>query len=312
MRKFASILVGLVSLAIVFSCTSTTKESSSETSSSTEPINKVLQHEENGFVIFTSTTKAEDIYQQFVSIIQANPGVSIVGSLDHQANATNADLEMPFSKVMYLYNKHNATQLIQEHPLAGLDVPTRIAFFEEDEKTQIRLFHESYYISKFNLQRSIPNAESASQVFTRVMETILGEGQSNPVQLQPNEGIIEKEFAGDFETVAKKVVTQIANHPKVDLFFVIDHQALAKEYEMELPNSVLLFFGNASTGTQLMLKNPSVGFDLPLKILVFQDENGKTKIAYNNMDVIFEHHGIENKEASHQLNTLLKGLTSFD
>lgn len=312
MRKFTSILIGLLSLALVLSCTSTTKESSSKTTSSTNYLSKTLQQEQNGFVEFTSTSKVEEIYVQFLSIIQANPGVKIVGSLDHQANATNAGLEMPFSKVTYLYNKHIATQLINENPLAGLDVPTRIAFYQDGEDAQVRLFHESYYISKFNLRESIPNAESASKVFAKVLETFLDEAKVHAKQHKINEGIVEKEFTSDFESVAKKIVTQIAEHPKVDLFFVIDHASLAQENEMKLENSVLLFFGNASTGTQLMLKNPSLGFDLPLKILIFKDKNGKTKVAYNDMKFIFERHEIENEEASAQLNLLLDGLTSFD
>lgn len=268
--------------------------------------------EKKGFVHFSSNKPSESIYKEFLAILQSNPGVQIIGSLDHQANATNAGLEMPFSKVIYLYNKHIASQLIAENPLAGLDVPTRILFYDIKNSSHIQLFHESYYISKFNLNSSIPNAESASRVFSKVLETIINEGTSSPIQLKQNEGITEKKANSDFETVAKKIVTSIANHPKVDLFFVIDHQNIAKEHGIELPPSLLLFFGNASTGTQLMLETPSLAFDLPLKILVFQDTDGTTKIAYNNMKSIFERHQFSSFDASSELTKLLDTLTSLD
>lgn len=307
MRKSAAIIGLFFLIEIFLGCADEKKDSSTSDKKAAKKVEK-----KKGFVHFSSTKPAEAIYTDFLAILQSNPGVQIIGSLDHQANATNAGLDLPFSKVIYLYNKHIASQLIAENPLAGLDMPTRISFYDHSNSSNIQLFHESYYISKFNLTKSISNAESASKVFSKVLESLLGEAENSPIQLNKNEGITEKEAVGDFETVAKKIVSSIANHPKVDLFFVIDHQHIAKENGIELPPSLLLFFGNASTGTQLMLDTPSMAFDLPLKLLVFQDTDGTTKIAYNDMKSIFERHQFSPIEASTEMNNLLDKLTSID
>ena len=48
-----------------------------------------------------------------------------------------------------------------------------------------------------------------------------------------------------------------------------------------MPNTKLLIFGNPKAGTPLMLASPSAALDLPSKILVSEDSQGKTWISYN-------------------------------
>jgi uncharacterized protein (DUF302 family) len=48
-----------------------------------------------------------------------------------------------------------------------------------------------------------------------------------------------------------------------------------------MPPTKLLIFGNPKAGTPLMLASPSAAIDLPLKILVSEDAEGKVWISYN-------------------------------
>jgi uncharacterized protein (DUF302 family) len=52
----------------------------------------------------------------------------------------------------------------------------------------------------------------------------------------------------------------------------------------------LLIFGNPKAGTPLMLAAPSIAIDLPLKILVAEDEEGKTWVSYNSAEYLAERH----------------------
>lgn len=65
------------------------------------------------------------------------------------------------------------------------------------------------------------------------------------------------------------------------VFAVIDHGANAAQAEMELPPTVLILFGNPKAGTRLMQADPRIGLELPLKMLVWE-EDGKTWIGYTN------------------------------
>lgn len=84
------------------------------------------------------------------------------------------------------------------------------------------------------------------------------------------------------ETLAK--LEAILLEKGVKLFAVIDHSGEAEKAGMKMPPTKLLIFGNPRAGTPLMLAAPSVAIDLPLKILVAEDANGRTRISWNSVD----------------------------
>src|SRR5262252_7468936 len=58
------------------------------------------------------------------------------------------------------------------------------------------------------------------------------------------------------------------------------------------PNDVLIF-GNAKVGTPLMQSAPTIGIDLPLKVLVWQDAEGNTWLSYNDPTWLAKRHGLD-------------------
>jgi uncharacterized protein (DUF302 family) len=59
-----------------------------------------------------------------------------------------------------------------------------------------------------------------------------------------------------------------------------------------MPPTKLLIFGSPKAGTPLMLAAPSIAIDLPLKILVAEDSQGKVWISYNSSEYLQERHNI--------------------
>ena len=78
----------------------------------------------------------------------------------------------------------------------------------------------------------------------------------------------------------------------ITLFALIDHSGEAEKVGMKMPPTKLLIFGNPKGGTPLMLAAPSVAIDLPLKILVWQDRQGKVWLSYNAPEYLQERHGL--------------------
>jgi uncharacterized protein (DUF302 family) len=64
------------------------------------------------------------------------------------------------------------------------------------------------------------------------------------------------------------------------LFAQFDHSAAAREVGMELHNEVVVVFGNPRAGTPLMQQDPTVGIELPVRVLVWDDHEG-TKVGFN-------------------------------
>ncbi len=59
-----------------------------------------------------------------------------------------------------------------------------------------------------------------------------------------------------------------------------------------MPNTKLLIFGNPKGGTPLMLAAPTLAIDLPLKILIHEDSDGKAWVSYNDPEFLSKRHGL--------------------
>jgi uncharacterized protein (DUF302 family) len=79
---------------------------------------------------------------------------------------------------------------------------------------------------------------------------------------------------------------------RMTVFARIDHAGGAAVVGLKLAPTELIIFGNARGGTPLMQSAQTVGIDLPLKALVWQDAAGKTWISYNEPGWIAQRHGI--------------------
>jgi len=80
------------------------------------------------------------------------------------------------------------------------------------------------------------------------------------------------------------------------VFARIDHAAGAAEVGLTLAPTELIIFGNARGGTPLMQSVQTVGIDLPLKALVWEDTAGKTWLSYNEPSWIARRHSVANAE----------------
>ncbi len=85
---------------------------------------------------------------------------------------------------------------------------------------------------------------------------------------------------------------QILDAKGVTLFGLVDHSGEAARVGLKMPPTKLLIFGSPKAGTPLMLAAPSIAFDLPLKILIWEDTQGKTWLSYNSVDYLQQRHGI--------------------
>ncbi len=76
------------------------------------------------------------------------------------------------------------------------------------------------------------------------------------------------------------------------MFAVIDHSGEAESVGLSMPNTKLIVFGNPKAGTPLMIAAPTIAIDLPLKILVWEDLEGKVWISHNSPEFLGNRHGL--------------------
>lgn len=94
------------------------------------------------------------------------------------------------------------------------------------------------------------------------------------------------------------------------VFARVDHAAGAKAVGMALRPTELLIFGNARGGTPLMQAAQTIGIDLPLKALAWEDADGKVWLSYNEPAWIAGRHGAAQQiaEVTQRLGVALAGL----
>lgn len=92
------------------------------------------------------------------------------------------------------------------------------------------------------------------------------------------------------QTVAK--LEELLWTKGVKLFALVDHSGEAEKAGMTMPPTKLLIFGNPKSGTPLMLASPSAAIDLPLKILVSEDSEGRAWVSYNSPEYLEARHNL--------------------
>src|SRR6266481_3020339 len=104
-----------------------------------------------------------------------------------------------------------------------------------------------------------------------------------------NNGIVDKLSNHSVDETVEKL-KGILQSKGVTLFAMIDHSGEAAKVEMKMRPTKLLIFGNPKGGTPVMLAAPSIAIDLPLKILVWEDAQGKVLVTYNSLACLQQRH----------------------
>lgn len=93
----------------------------------------------------------------------------------------------------------------------------------------------------------------------------------------------------------------------LNVFARIDHAAGAAKVGRKLRATELLIFGNPQGGTPFMECAQTVGIDLPLKALVWQDESGQVWLGYNEPEWLAARHGVKQCPVAAGLKKALAG-----
>ena len=76
------------------------------------------------------------------------------------------------------------------------------------------------------------------------------------------------------------MLTGMISAKGMKLFAVIDQSAEARQVGLSLRETTLVIFGSPAAGTPVMAAAPLAALDLPLKVLVWADDEGQTKVSY--------------------------------
>jgi uncharacterized protein (DUF302 family)/uncharacterized membrane protein YidH (DUF202 family) len=116
---------------------------------------------------------------------------------------------------------------------------------------------------------------------------------SEEVSMTPSRdrGIIDTPSSQSVDETVEKL-KGILQAKGVTIFAIVDHSGEAEKVGLKMRPTKLVIFGSPKTGTPVMLAAPSVAIDLPLKILIWEDREGKVWVSYNSLTYLQERHGL--------------------
>jgi len=121
-------------------------------------------------------------------------------------------------------------------------------------------------------------------------------------------GLVSVKSSYDVLTTANRLESAL-KEKGVTVFARIDHAAGARRVEKTLKPTLLIIFGNPAMGTPLIQRSRSIGIDLPLKALIWEDKAGQVWFTYNAPDYLARRHGIT--EMGELIQKMEKVLSNF-
>jgi len=106
-----------------------------------------------------------------------------------------------------------------------------------------------------------------------------------------NNGIVSRSSKHSVEETLERLKRTL-EAKGVTIFALVDHSGEAEKVGLQMRATKLVIFGSPKAGTPLMLAAPSIALDLPLKILVWEDGEGKVWVSYNSAAYFQERHGL--------------------
>jgi uncharacterized protein (DUF302 family) len=125
-----------------------------------------------------------------------------------------------------------------------------------------------------------------------------------------NDGVVRVKSAYPIAETIERLKKDIADKG-ITFFNEIDQSKLAADAGIKLQPSVLLIFGNPPLGTQFVTANANAGLDWPVRLLVYENDNGEVWTAYTEFDWIARRHGIKNRKDQFKMaSTVIGSITS--
>jgi uncharacterized protein (DUF302 family) len=96
------------------------------------------------------------------------------------------------------------------------------------------------------------------------------------------------------ETIER--LKSLLSQKRIEVFADVDHAAGARQVGLALRPTRVLIFGNPQAGTPLMQSRQTIGLDLPLRVLVWEDESGKVWLTYHRPEFLARRHQVQGRD----------------
>ena len=296
----------IASLALLFSLSSCTQNDTldmesgnmKDTSLGKKASTLTVSDFPKGTIFSLAKIATQGAYNQLTRDLDKSDAISIVAEVDHQQNAKSVGLELNETRIVFFGNPRLGTPLMQKNQLAGLDLPQKVLFYKDEDKTDIALYNSVDYLRSRHGLDGVGTLSTIENALANLVSSNT-KGNATPAAQQTvglEEGIITKESTRSVDASYAALKSAIENNPNLRVIAELNHKANAASVGLELRPTRIIIFGNPNLGTPLMQSSQSMGLDLPQKMLIWEAEDGTVYVSYNDINYLVERHGVEGNE----------------
>lgn len=261
------------------------------------------------FVEKTHSKSVEETYNAIKSAIEANGNLKIIAELNHSKAAEDVAIKIPESRLIIFGNPKVGTQLMQQNQKIGMDLPMKILVYDNNGITKVIYSNASILFNRYEI--SLPEIEQKiNELLNKITHSEVEETKLQDLKLKSILSELQTKESTLSVDKASEKLEKLLKDKEFKLFAKVEHDKAAKKENLELRPTRLFVFGKPEVGSKLMEVNSTIGLDLPMKILIYQDENGKTQVSFFKGSFLAARHGIDNQELTNKIDEVLEMLSN--
>ncbi|HLW15648.1 MAG TPA: DUF302 domain-containing protein [Flavobacteriaceae bacterium] len=197
------------------------------------------------------------------------------------------------TKMILFSNPSLEAMLIQETPEIGIEFPSRMLTYEDRDRYVLVAYNNVEYLSRMyglNNTGAVQNMEySLSQIASNVAGNMTLKNETAFAGINT----ITVSSTHSFNQVFNHLRNAIADNPEMDLIADVDHQLNALSVGVNIRANRVLLFTTGELEANMVDRHQLSTIDLPLRILVWEDENNRVKVSYTNLNTIKDRHQMD-------------------
>lgn len=244
-----------------------------------------------GLVAYDSRYDVAETVRRLSDGLRAAGGM-VVATVDHAANARKLGAELRPTTVIVGGVPRAGTPLIAARQQAGVLLPQKYLVWQDEVGTVRLAYNASDYLAQL-VDADAAAARVLAEGSARLAAAATGAEQPSSTGPAPTGGdyLTTLRSNADPATTLRRLQEAVAAKGLTPAA-VVDHTKAAATIGTPLRPTTVLLVGNPAAGTPLIQANQSMGIDLPLRFLIWQGEDGTTRVGYPDITRLAQRHGI--------------------
>lgn len=229
-----------------------------------------------------------------------SPTAAIVARVDHAAAARRIGLELRPTQLLLIDDLAYRAPLIASSQTAAIDLPQAVLVWQDGQgATHVGYNNVAYLAARHGVAGIDDTATLISEALVRLTRRATGVTLiPGGADVAPDEGLVRVESAYAQPETVSRLEQAVNASSALNVMARVDFAPAANTLGKPLRPTTLLLIGSPAVGTPLMQANQTVGIDLPQRVLVYEDADGRTRVAYNDPAYLVRRHSLTGVDES--------------